>query len=115
MIERTCRACGSPYAVDRRDLLAGPVTRCPACRDADASPVAPCVVTWSERSSFWSVVVPACPRCQRTHQHGGGSGPAPDLGHRNAHCVTGSGSYELVETQASIEARARTRAKRAAA
>jgi hypothetical protein len=113
-IELLCRSCSAPFDADHTALLRGE-RQCPTCREADIPPIAPCVVTWSERSAFWSVVVPACPRCQRTHQHGGGSGPKPDLGHRNAHCVTGSGSYELVETPASVEARARTRAEGKAA
>jgi hypothetical protein len=34
-LERPCRACGQPFDVTRADLLRGPATRCPACRDAD--------------------------------------------------------------------------------
>jgi hypothetical protein len=110
----TCRSCGQSFDADRAALMRGE-RHCPTCREGNSSPIARCTVTWSDRSSFWSIVVPACPQCQRTHYHGAGNGPTPDLGHRNAHCMTGSGSYELVETPASIEERARNRAKAVAA
>jgi hypothetical protein len=114
MIELQCHICGAPHTVTRADMLRLPPATyraCPACRDAENSPVAPCVVTWSVRGRFWSAAVPRCPLCGGKHGHGAGDGEEPDLGHRNAHCVTDSGSYELVETPVSIEERARRRAK----
>lgn len=44
----------------------------------------------------WALDV-ACPYCARTHHHGGGSSPVPDLGHRVAHCAagTGQGGYNI--------------------
>lgn len=106
MIELACHVCGRVFPVSRADMLRLPPATyrcCPACRET--APVAECTVAWSERSRFWAVTVPACPLCGKRHYHGGGTGPAPDLGHRAAHCVTGSGSYELVETEASRIAR----------
>ncbi len=115
MIELLCRSCGAPFDVDRSDLLAGPVRLCPTCRDADRPPIAACVVTWSSRVAYWAVTVPACPHCGKTHHHGGGVDPRRvDLGYRSAHCWDRTDSYELVETPASSEARARLRARKVA-
>jgi hypothetical protein len=33
MIEPLCRECGTPFDVERADLLRGSVTMCPACRE----------------------------------------------------------------------------------
>lgn len=46
--------------------------------------------------SCWDIAV-RCPHCRRTHHHGGGSGPVPDLGDRVPHCAAG-GSYRLCVT-----------------
>jgi hypothetical protein len=43
--------------------------------------------SWDRRGRYWKVVIPCCPHCGKTHWHGGGDGPVPDLGHRNAHCL----------------------------
>ncbi len=37
-IELACRQCRAPFTVERRDLLRGPVTHCPACRPASVPP-----------------------------------------------------------------------------
>ena len=39
------------------------------------------------RCGLWALTVPVCPICGKTHQHGGGDGDAPTLGHRAAHCA----------------------------
>src|SRR5215212_9505237 len=69
------------------------------------TPHAPVTVTWSSRSRYWAVTIERCPLCGKRHHHGGGDGPELALGHRVAHCVDHAGSYELVETAASIAAR----------
>lgn len=49
------------------------------------------------RRGIWSLTVPSCPYCGKTHHHGGGEGPSPAFGPRAAHCDTAQGrSYELV-------------------
>jgi hypothetical protein len=79
----------------------------PLCANSAAmeTPLAPATVAWSSRGRYWAVVVERCPFCGRKHYHGGGDGPEPALGHRVAHCVDHAGSYELIETAASIAAR----------
>ena len=37
------------------------------------------------RDGIWGLSY-RCPHCQKVHRHGGGNGPAPDLGHRVSHC-----------------------------
>jgi hypothetical protein len=68
----------------------------------------PCVVVTAERSprsGIWILTVARCPFCGKRHSHGGGDGPEPALGHRVAHCGDHAGSYELIETAASITGR----------
>jgi hypothetical protein len=60
----------------------------------------------SPRSGIWILTVARCPFCSKRHHHGGGDGPEPALGNRVAHCDEHDGSYDLVETAASIAARA---------
>jgi hypothetical protein len=62
-------------------------------------------VVWSSRGRYWAVTVPRCPLCGKRHHHGGGDGAEPALGSRVAHCDQHDGSYELIETAASIAAR----------
>jgi hypothetical protein len=70
------------------------------------TPLAPVTVAWSSRSRYWAVTVARCPFCGKRHHHGGGSDETPGLGYRNSHCITGpGGTYELIETAASIAAR----------
>src|SRR5215212_11677957 len=70
------------------------------------TPHAPVSVVWSSRGRYWAVTVERCPLCGKRHHHGGGSDKTPDLGYRNSHCITGpGGTYELIETPASIAAR----------
>src|SRR5829696_8915064 len=70
------------------------------------TPLALVSVVWSSRGHYWVVTVARCPFCGKRHSHGGGSDDTPDLGYRNSHCITGpGGTYELVETAASIAAR----------
>lgn len=58
------------------------------------------VPTRAERApdGVWRLIVPACPICGKRHLHGGGTGDAPELGHRLAHCAGGQqgGGYVLV-------------------
>ncbi len=56
---------------------------------------------WDGRSRYWKVTI-SCPYCGKIHWHGGGDGPKPDLGHRNAHCVNDRGvdGYILVTAEA---------------
>jgi hypothetical protein len=75
------------------------------CDTAHETPLALCAVVWSARGRYWPVTVLQCPLCRRKHFHGAGDGPDPDLGARVAHCWDRSGSYELLETPASIAAR----------
>jgi len=96
-LEITCRDCTQRFDVERRDLLRGPVTRCPACRDAADTPRVPATAVWSERSRVWCLTVLDCPYCHRKHHHGGNDGEQPDLGARVSHCITGAGgTYILV-------------------
>lgn len=48
----------------------------------------------------WSWEVSKCPLCGRKHTHGGGAigkhNPDDLLGHRVAHCLSGSNNYTLV-------------------
>jgi hypothetical protein len=69
------------------------------------TPLASVSVVWSSRGRYWAVTVERCPLCGKRHYHGGGDGPEPALGHRVAHCDEHDGSYELVETAASVAAR----------
>jgi len=59
----------------------------------------PFVPTYTERASdgVWCLFV-LCPFCGERHQHGGGSGARPGLGHRLSHCIRGDQreSYVLV-------------------
>ena len=112
-IATTCRSCGQEFEPSHEAIVAGAWHMCPACRDAERPPLAACVVSWSSRGGYWAVVVPACPLCGKTHHHGGGVDPRRvDLGYRSAHWWDRTDSYELVETPASSEARARLRAER---
>ncbi len=116
MIELLSRTCGRPFAADRAAQLRGE-RRCPPCRDADDAPRVPATAAvWSERSGVWSLTVERCPYCHRKRFHGGNDGPEPDLGARLSQCITGEdGTYVVVETDASREARFRRRAKERAA
>jgi hypothetical protein len=72
---------------------------------ASRTPLALVSVAWSSRGRYWAVTVERCPLCGKRHHHGGGDGPEPALGNRVAHCDGHDGSYELIETAASIAAR----------
>jgi hypothetical protein len=77
-------------------------TPCPTVE----TPRAEVIAERSPRSGVWILTVARCPFCSKRHSHGGGSDDAPDLGARNSHCITGpGGSYDLIETAASIAAR----------
>jgi hypothetical protein len=95
---RTFLDCGAPLPADRRGFY------CEA-HGRDESPIAWCAVRWD--GDYWAVVVERCPLCSRRHHHGGGADAAPDLGHRQSHCLDRFGSYDLVETAASRIARDR--------
>jgi hypothetical protein len=70
------------------------------------TPIAAVAVVWSSRGRYWAVTIERCPLCGKRHYHGGGDGPETALGARVAHCMTGpGGTYELIETAASIAAR----------
>src|SRR5829696_159286 len=70
------------------------------------TPHAPVAVAWSSRCRYSTTTVERCGFCGKRHSHGGGSDETPGLGYRNSHCITGpGGTYELVETAASIAAR----------
>jgi hypothetical protein len=73
---------------------------------AQETPLAAVTVVWSARGRYWAVTVELCPLCGERHHHGGGDGSEPALGDRVAHCNQHRGDYELVETAASITARA---------
>src|SRR5215213_5159759 len=72
---------------------------------ASHTPHAPVSVVWSSRGRYWAVTVERCPLCQGNHHLGGGDGPEPALGNRVARCDAHDGSYDLIETEASIAAR----------
>jgi hypothetical protein len=70
------------------------------------TPLAHVTAERSPRSGVWILTVACCPFCGRRHSHGGGSDETPDLGFRVSHCIAGpGGTYDLVETAASIAAR----------
>jgi len=48
----------------------------------------PPIPTYAERhpDGVWDLFV-TCPFCNDRHQHGGGSGTTPGLGHRRSHCI----------------------------
>jgi len=100
-LARTCIDRGAPLPDSRRGFYCETHGR-----ESDGTLYAPVAVAWSSRSRYWAITVERCPLCGKRHFHGGGDGPEPDLGNRVAHCDAHDGSYELVETAASLAARA---------
>jgi hypothetical protein len=100
-LARTCIDCGVTLPLGRRGFYCAEHGR-----EGDGTPRALVSVVWSARSRYWAVTVERCPLCHGKHYHGAGSGDTPDLGARRSHCITGpGGTYELIETAASIAAR----------
>jgi hypothetical protein len=100
-LARTCIDCGATLPPERPGFYCAEHDR-----EGDGTLHAPVSVVWSSRSRYWAITVERCPLCGRKHYHGGGDGPEPSLGARVAHCHEHRGSYELIETAASIAARA---------
>jgi hypothetical protein len=99
-LARTCIDCGIALPPGHRGFYCAEHGR-----EGDGTLHAPVSVVWSSRGRYWAVTVDRCPLCDRKHYHGGGDGPEPALGDRVAHCWDHAGSYELIETAASIAQR----------
>src|SRR4051812_27851107 len=100
-LARTCLDCGAALPPERHGFYCAEHGR-----EGEGALHAPVSVVWSSRGRYWAVTVERCPLCGRKHYHGGGGDETPGLGYRNSHCITGpGGTYELIETAASIAAR----------
>ena len=64
-----------------------------------AAPAAACRVR-----GVWILKL-TCPYCGKTHTHGGGDGPVPDGGHREAHCLKPPRRGYIIEVAAEYQQR----------
>lgn len=55
-------------------------------KNKDGIPEISAQATWNPHGDGCWILRVTCPYCCKTHQHGGGSGEEPSLGHRVSHC-----------------------------
>ncbi len=57
-------------------------------RDFAQAPITELRLVTNNYGMLWWLIKIKCPYCGKPHNHGGGTDPKPDLGHRGAHCLT---------------------------